>query len=157
MRLTLNRIMVAIAALAFAFAFLPIELSGALAVAVFGILVLQGLRLPLITDADGVRRWLPWVLWSLSLAACPVAITVVGTVFEHTGPPAFNGPRPWAARVVDRLCYAHLWVSAVASIAVVVLSRGGYRWLAWASILGIGVLATLVGLGAAMATTGVYL
>jgi hypothetical protein len=149
--------MAVIALLALAFAFLPVLLSAALAVTVVGILVLQGLRLPPITDGGGVRRWLPWVLWSLALATCPIATGVVGTVYEHTGPPAFSGARPWAARVVDGLAFAHLGVSVVASVAVVVLTRSGYRWLAWAAILAIGVFAALIGLGAAMATTGIYL
>jgi hypothetical protein len=155
--LTLNRIMALIAALALGFAFLPMLLSMAFAVTVVGILVLQGLRLPLITEGGGVRSWLPWVLWSLALATCPIATAVVGIVYEHTGPPAFSGPRPWAARVVDGLGFAHLGVSVVASVAVVVLTRGGYRWLAWAAILTMGVFAALLLLGATMATTGIYL
>jgi hypothetical protein len=46
--------MAVIAALALVFAFLPLPLSVTLAVTVFGILVLQGLRSPVITDGCGV-------------------------------------------------------------------------------------------------------
>jgi hypothetical protein len=59
--------------------------------------------------------------------------------------------------VVDGLGYAQLGVEVVASVAVVMLTRGGCRWLAWAAILAIGVFDVIIGLGAAMATTGVYL
>jgi hypothetical protein len=128
--LTLRRIMAVIAALALAFAFLPILLSAALAVTVVGILVLEGLRLPLITDGGGVRRWLPWVLWSLALATCPIATAVVGTLYEHTGPPAFSGPRPWDARVVDGLAFAHLSVRR--------LSCGSRADAGWLPLVGLG-------------------
>ena len=74
--LTLSCIMGAIAVSALAFAFLALPLSVALTVAVFGILVLQGMR-ALVTGGGGARRWLPWLLWSLALLACPVAIAVV--------------------------------------------------------------------------------
>jgi hypothetical protein len=155
--LTLGQIMVAVAILAAAFAFLPWELSGPFAVAVAGILGIRGLRLPLVTDPGGVRRWFPWVLWCLALAACPLAIAVVGTVCERTGPPAFTGPRPWPTRVVDALCYTHLWVSVIASMSVVLLLREGRSWIGWGAIIVIGVFTAFVALSAVMSTTGVYL
>ena len=138
--LTLRRLMGAIAVSALAFAYLPPILSVALTVTVFGILVLSRMRLPLVTSGGGVWRWLPWVLWSLALMACPVAITVVGTTHgvpheTYINSAFFPGPLPWIHRVVDGLCFAHLGISVVASVAVVVLTRGGYRWLAWAAIL----------------------
>ena len=147
----------AVGVLAIAFASLPWELSGVLAVAIFGILGLQGLRLPLVIDRGGMSCWLAWALWFLALAAGPVAIAVVGTTYEWTGPPATSAPRPWAARVVDSLWYAHLGVSVVASMAVVLIVRQGLRWIAWAAIVVIGVFAAIVTLGAEMATTGIYL
>ena len=104
-RLRLSHLLSAIAILAFAFAFLLEYLSLALAVSVVGILTLEGLRVPRITDGVGMRRWLPWVFWSLMLAGCPVAIDVIGIVYEHNGPPAWNGPRPWAAQVIYILVY----------------------------------------------------
>ena len=155
--LRLSQIVIAIAILAIAFAFLPIVLSLALTVTVLGILTLKGLRVPRITDGVGVRRWLPWVFWSLMLAACPVAIWVVSIAFPHYGPPALYGPRPWAAQVVDILCDVHLGVSIVASVSVVFLARDGYRWLAWAAILAVGLFTAFLALGAVMMTTGVYL
>lgn len=155
--LTMSRLMVAIGALSLAFAFLPTILSSALAVAVVGNLILQGMRPAVLSDRGGTWRWLPWVIWSLALATCPIATAVVGTLYEHTGPPATAGPRPWAARVVDGLMFAHLGVSVVASVVVVILTRGVHRWLAWAAILAILVFAGFIGLGAVMATTGVYL
>jgi hypothetical protein len=154
MRYTLGHCMAVIALLAFAFASLPILLSSALAVTVVGILVLQGLRLPPITDGVGVRRWLPWVLWSLALATCPIATGVVGSLYEHPGPPAFSGPRPWAARLVEGLGFAHMGVSVVASVGVVLLTRGGYCWLAWAAIFAIGMFAALIWVDAWKATMG---
>jgi hypothetical protein len=146
--LTLRRLVGAIAVSALAFAYLPPVLSVALTVTVFGILVLQGMRLPLVTSGGGVWRWLPWVLWSLALMACPVAITVVGTT--HSVPHemyicAAAGPLPWIHRVVDGLCFVHFVVSVVASVAVVVLTRGGHRWLAWAAILAHGVFTMFMG------------
>jgi hypothetical protein len=155
--LWLDRIMTVIAALASPSRSFRFFLAGMLAVTVVSILVVPGLRLPLITDGRGVRRWLPWTLWSLALVTCPIATAVVGTVYEHTGPPALGGPRPWAAEVVDVLFVAHLGVSVVGSVAVVVMTRSGYRWLAWVAILAIAMFGALIRLGATMATTGVYL
>jgi hypothetical protein len=153
-RLTLMRIMGAIAGLALVFAFLPWLLSVPLAVAILGIFVLGGMHLSLVTSGCGVRRWIPWVLWSLALTACPVAIAVLGTVYEYHGTPLYNR---WATRAVDILGFAQLGVSVIASVAVVVLTRGSYRWLAWAAVLAIGALAFLLYFGAMMATTGAYL
>jgi hypothetical protein len=155
--LTLRGVLGAVAGLALAFATLPVGLSMPLAVAVSGILALQGMRLPVITEGGGARRWLPWAAWSLMLAVCPVAIAVVGELFPRVGPPVFTGPRPWAARVVDSLVSSHIAASVVAAMAVVVLTRGGYRWLAWAAIVLVAPITGLFALGAAMATTGVYL
>lgn len=59
--------------------------------------------------------------------------------------------------MVSGLEVANLGVSVVASVAAVVMTRDGYRWLAWVAILAIGVFAALTGPGAAMATTGIYL
>lgn len=155
--LTLKALLGAIAASALAFATLPLILSVPSVAALLGVLALQGMRLPVITERRGARRWLPWVAWSVLLAACPVAMVAVAELYPYTGPPAFNGLRPWAARVVDGLVIAHLAASVAAAMAVVVLSRGGVRWLAWAMIVVVGLLAGLVALGAVMTTTGVYL
>jgi hypothetical protein len=144
----------AIAGLALAFAFLPTSLSCAIAVTVLGILALEGMRLPLVTSGGGVWRWFPWVIWSLALTLCPVAIAFVGALFEHHGPPDYHRLE---TRVVDGLGLAQLGVLVIASIAVVVLTRGSYRWLAWAAVLAIGALTVVLHLGAWMATTGAYL
>ena len=85
---------------------------------------------------------------------CPIAIAVVGNVYEHHGPPVNDC---LAARVVDWLGLAHLGIMVIASVAVVVLTAGSYRWLAWAAILTVGVLGFLLYFGAATATTGEYL
>ena len=101
--------------------------------------------------------WFPWIVWFLALVACPVAISVIGVVYKHTGPPALNGPQPWAAAVVDGLAYAHIAVSVIAAVAVAVLTRGSFRWVAWLAILVIGAVASVLWFGAEMSTTGVYL
>lgn len=155
--LTLRALLGAIAGLALAFAILPLDLSVPLAVAVSGILALQGMRLPVITKRAGARRWLPWVAWSLMLAACPVAIGVVGVMYPRAGPPAFTGPRPWATRVVDALFYCQLAVSVAASWSVVFLVRDGRRWIAWGAIVAVGVFTFFIACCAIMVTTGVYL
>jgi hypothetical protein len=184
-RLTLRRIMGAIAGSALAFASLPWFLSIPLVVAVFGILGLDGIHPPLVTSGGGVRRWVPWAVWSLGLAACPIAMAVLDTVYEHGGPPVYDrwvarvlesqpgharrllndrhyndwvarlqaiqsgraqlyrGDRVydrWVARVLERLFQAHLGIMVIASVAVVVLTAGSYRWWAWAAILAVGVL-----------------
>jgi hypothetical protein len=151
-RLTLGRIMGAAAGVAVGFAFLPWLLS--VPVAVLGIFVLGGIRVPLVKSGSGARRWLPWVLWSMALAACPVSITVVGALYEYQGPPIYDR---FAKRVVDGLSFAHLWVSVIASIAVMVLTRGSYRWLGWAVVVAVAMLTFVLYFGAAMATTGAYL
>ena len=46
--------------------------------------------------------------------------------------------------MVDGLFFVHLGVLVIASVAVVVLTQGGYRWLAWAAILANGVFAVLL-------------
>jgi hypothetical protein len=153
-RLTLRRILGAIAGSALAFASLPWLMSIPLVVAVFGILGLDGTHPPVVTSGDGVRRWVPWAVWSFGLAACPIAIAVVGTVYEYHGPPVYDR---WAARVVEWLGLTHLGIMVIASVVVVVLTAGSYRWLAWAAILAVGVLGFLLYFGAAMATTGAYL
>ncbi|MFO0959720.1 MAG: hypothetical protein U0800_20165 [Isosphaeraceae bacterium] len=156
--LSLIRIMVASAALAVAFSFLHVVLSLTLAISVLGVLALLGLRLPVITDRGGVMRWLPWVLWSLALLTCPGATFVMGNIYHHTSTRAISaGPTPRAAVVVERLFFVHLGVSSIAAMAVVVLTRGGYRWSAWAIIvlmIGVAFMACLV---AWMDITGVYL
>jgi hypothetical protein len=123
------------------FAFLPLPLSIPVAVAVFGVIVLGGMQLPVVTSGSGVRRWLPWVLWFLALMACPVAMVVVRWVCESHEPPIRDD---WVDRVLARLGVAHLGVSAIASLAVVVLTRGVYRLLAWAAILAIDAVGFVV-------------
>lgn len=145
----------AVAASAVFFALCPWFFAAALAVAVCGVVFLDGMRLPIVTDGTGARRWLPWVVWLLILLACPIATGVVAERNPHAGPP--SEPMPWATRVVNGLFYGHLAVSAVAAIAVVVLTRGGWRWSAWAVILAIGAMAALQSLFAAMSTSGYYL
>ena len=48
-------------------------------------------------------------------------------------------------------------MSVIASIAVVVLTRQSFRWLAWAAIPAIGAFTVVLLLGALMATIGAYL
>lgn len=140
-RLTLLRLMGGIAALGLAFASLPMELSVALAVTGISVLVYDGLRLPVVTGGRGGRRWLPWVVWFLALAAGPVIIYVFGSLHKHTGPPAYGVPQPWPYYVVGRLASAHGYVSVIAWFSVIVLTRGYRRWFAWAAIFEMGVLA----------------
>ena len=154
-KLTLGQMMTAVGILAVSFAFLPWVLSGVLAITVFGIVLLQGLRVPVVTERGGLWCWLPWVVWCLSLAACPVAIFALGIEYQHTGPyPDTNAPRPWAALVVGVLYDVHLGLSVVASMAVVVLVREGSRWLAWGAIVVLGFFAAFVALCGVMSITG---
>ena len=155
--LRLAHVMAGVAVTALILAAFPNVLGLSMAVTVFGILILQGMRLPLVTRGNGIRRWLPWAAWGMLLAACPAAMVVVGIAFPHVGQPAYVGPRPWAANVVDGLCAAHLGASVIASISVVLLAEGGSRWFAWAGVLAMGVVAAFAALGAGMATTGVSL
>ncbi len=144
--LTLKRLMGAIAVSALAFALLPIPLSAALAVAVCGVVVLDGMRLPVVGE-DGVRGWVFLLLWFLALIACPVAICVVDAVTLHV---VYN--ELWVVRLVEGLGYAQLVVSVVASISVVVLVRGQGRWVAWAAILAVGAWTWLASLWASNGT-----
>jgi hypothetical protein len=144
----------AIAGLALAFAFLPTLLSVALTVAVVGVLALEGMRLPLITSGSGPHRWLPWVIWTLALLTCPVAMYAIGALYRRVGPPSYDVV---AARVVEALGLAHLVVSVVASIAVVILTRGFFRWLAWAAVIVIGAFTAWAQLINVMETTGYWL
>ena len=64
---------------------------------------------------------------------------------RHTSALRTPGVLPWITRVVGWLCFAHLGVSVVASIAVVVLTRGDSRWFAWAAILAHGVFTMFMG------------
>ncbi len=156
-RLTIAQILGSVAALAVAFAVLPWVLSIALAIAVCGVLALEGLPVPLITSGGRLWRWFPWIIWWVALAASPVMIVLIGYLFEWNGPPATFGPRPWAACLVVSLFYTHLAVSVVTSWAVIFLVRGPGRWVAWGAIILVGIITGFVALGAAMATTGVYL
>ena len=45
----------------------------------------------------------------------------------------------WVRRVLERLFQAHLGIMVIASVAVVVLTAGSYRWWAWTAILAVGV------------------
>lgn len=153
-RLTLGQLIIAVGILAFSFAYSTWEFSAALAVTIFGILLLKGLRVPVVTEWGGLWCWLPWVLWCLSLAACPVAILVISNVYPYDGPPPFARTRPWATRLVDALSYAHLGLSAVASMAVVLLVEEGFRWLAWGAIMLMGFFAAYATLCGVMTTTG---
>jgi hypothetical protein len=155
--LTLKRLMGAIAAAALSFALLPMDLAVALTVAVCGVVVLDGMRLPVVTDKGGVWTWLSWAVWLLFLMACPIAIGVVAAITRPSGPPTLSGPLPWAARIIEGLGYAQAAVSVAAAITVVVLTRGVRRWLAWAGILLVGALAWLMCFGALMDITGNYL
>jgi hypothetical protein len=155
--LTLKRLMGAIATAALSFALLPMDLAVALTVAVCGVVGLDGMRVPVVTDRGGVWTWLPWVVWLLFLMACPIAIGVVAAINPPSGPPRFSGPLPRAARIVEGLGYAHAAVSVAAAITVVVLTRGVRRWLAWAGILLVDALAWLMCFGVLMDITGNYL
>jgi hypothetical protein len=84
----------------------------------------------------GVRGWLPWTVWLLALTACPVAMCAVVARSLLAGP---DGSLSWTICVVEGLGHAHLAVSVVAWILVVLLARGEGRWLALAAILTVGI------------------
>ncbi len=166
-RLKILYLILVVYAFALAFLFLPIDLFGGLAVTVavtvavtwISVLVYDGLRLPVVTDGGRVRRsFLCSAVWLLMLLPCPIAISYIGEAYRHTGPPDFGHrfPLPWAYLMVGRLASAHFWVTVIAWFAVIVLTRGYRRWLAWAVILAVGVYTTIVAIGASMTTTGIY-
>jgi hypothetical protein len=147
--LSLWEIMIAIAILAFAYAFLFPILAATLTVTLTGILVLKGLRLPIITERPGVWRWLPWLAWLLMLVACPAAILVLDEQYHYPGGiqfafvPPMDPDRAWALRMLEPISNVHLGLSVVAAVSVVVLARGYRSWLAWAGTLLVG-LVTIV-------------
>ena len=55
--------------------------------------------------------------------------------------------RPGRYAVLNGLGLVQLGVSVIASIAVVVLTRQSFRWLAWAAILAIGTFTVVLHLG----------
>jgi hypothetical protein len=137
--LTLFDMMIGVAILAFSFAFLWKIFAGAMVVVVLGVYAAKGLRWPVITDRPGVWRWLPWVVWFSMLLVCPVAIGVVEGHFPYSEHPHGSQVRLRAGKLVEAFGYTHLGLSTLAAVAVVVLTRGYYRWLAWAAILLVGV------------------
>jgi hypothetical protein len=134
---TLMRLMGAIAVSAIGFAFLPMPFSAAVAVAVCGTVLLDGMRLPVVGEGGQRGRNL-LVLWLVALMSCPIAACVVPVVANRAGR---RWSLDWTIRVIEGLAYAHLAVSVIAWILVVVLARGGGRWVARAAILTIGVWA----------------
>ena len=167
-RLKILYLILVVYAFALAFAVLPIDLFGGLAGTAAGtaavtwisVLVYDGLCLPVVTDGGRARRsFLCSAVWFLMLLPCPIAITYIGEAYRHTGPPDFGHqfPRPWAYLMVERLASTHFGVTVVTWFAVLVLTRGYRRWLAWAVVLAVSVYTALVTLGASMSTTGIYL
>jgi hypothetical protein len=141
----------AIAAVAFILAVLPMSYAVPLAVAAFGIIVLNGMRLPIVTDGTGRRRWLPWAVWLAALLACPAAMWGVAAMMVKASPRNPGGPAPSRDfRPLEGLIVGQVAASVVASVAVVVLTRGHWRWLAWAAILVIGALAAFTCVCAAL-------
>ncbi len=144
----------------FLFVVLAVTVVVTVAVTWISVLVYDGLRLPVVTDRGRVRRsFLCAAVWFLMLVTCPIAISYIGEAYRHTGPPDFahEFPTPWAFLMVGRLASAHFWVTIIAWFAVLVLTRGYRRWLAWAVVLAVSVYTALVTLGASMSTTGIYL
>lgn len=135
--LSLRYVLVMIAVIALTFAFLPAIAAVAWTVTLTGILVMQGLRLPVITEKGGLWRWVPWVVWLLVLGVCPFTILILGVVYEKQALGSFSPD------LVFWLVSAHVCVSIVAAISVVILARGVYRWVAWAAIM-LGIALTVV-------------
>jgi hypothetical protein len=101
--------------------------------------------------------WLARVLWCLSLVACPIALGVVAEKYSLPVP-AYAGPRPWAAGLVEAIFQAHLWISAAAMVVVPWLARSWpWRLALWVTVAALLWLTRLLALGAGMATTGVPL
>jgi hypothetical protein len=75
-------------------------LSAAIAVAIPGILLLEGIHSTPVPREGGLGRWLPWLLWLLALLACPVGIACIGVLHFNDGPPSHDR---FATRVVDAL------------------------------------------------------
>ena len=155
-RLTLRRLMGAVAVSALSFAALPMLPAIPMAVAVGGVIVAAGMGLPIVTEWGGAWRWLPWVIWSAVLVACPIATIVVGEMYPRARTSPMPSPLPWATRVVEGLYYADLGASAAASVAVVVMARGRLRWLAWAIVVVIAVVGMFFSLVSWMATSGAW-
>ena len=74
------------------------------------------------------RNW-QWVVWGSVLAACPVAQTVIGVVFEVPLNSQCFAPRPLPARVVEELVSVHL------SLCVVAVPAAGWLARSWQSRL----------------------
>lgn len=86
-------------------------------------------------------------------------IAVVGVLCERHTPllSLGNQPRPSTVVLVDLLFAAHLVISATVARVVPGVDEGWGRWLMWAAVLASIPVTWLVGVGANMATTGVYL
>jgi hypothetical protein len=88
----------------------------------------------------------------------PAAIEVVAVQYSRLGALPFNEPRAALAdRILGALFIAHLVVSVVATWSVVFLLPPGRRWIAWGAILVIGFFTLILGLGAAMSVSGMFL
>jgi hypothetical protein len=128
-----------IVATAIAFALLPVVLAALFAVTAIGVLGIESLRLPVVTERSRIREWLYWSIWSVSLLICPFAISFIEAVYRHRGPlPPNMAQLDWASDMVGGFFVAHLCISVISSLAVVVLARGVDRLAAWAGVLIVG-------------------
>jgi hypothetical protein len=100
-----------------------------------------------------------WVLWGLSLLACPVTMIVLGAVYyQAPSPENFLKPLPWTWHVVEVLFWCHAGISVVAAAGVFGLLEGWQsRWRAWQVVLVLLGLTWVASFAASMAVSGRYL
>lgn len=100
-----------------------------------------------------------WLLWGLSLLACPVAMVILGAVYYQ--PPSsesFTKPLLWPWYAVQGLFWCHIGLSVMAAVAALWLVSGWPRLLiAWLVVVVMIGITAWVTLGASMAVSGRYL
>jgi hypothetical protein len=107
------------------------------------------------------KEWnwsLAWLMWGAFLLVCPIALLVLANVYSIPPQPPPWERLPWPAQIAEKVMWAHVGLSFLASLAVPWLVRDFYfRLVAWGAIAFIGFLTLLVFVAAFWATSGRYL
>jgi hypothetical protein len=138
-QLTLGHLMAGVAIAGLGLASCGQDWASTLSIILIGGMVLHFLRLPIIAGGPGIRGRLPWIVWGLSLAFCPVALGILDVVHEIAGPvndvmsPSWE--ETWQGRLLLGLEAAHQAVSVAGSLMVIIMTRElFFRLVAWAII-----------------------